>query len=137
MKVFVDTNVLLDVVLDRKPHVEYARLLLEAGWKGQFSLFTSSVSLLNMHYIVQANSGKAAGLNAVIHLKEIFSILNVDQKMIDQAVSCDPTDFEDAVQIFSAKSANCDVIITRDRKGFVGFDIEVKTPKEFFKALNG
>ena len=132
---FVDTNVLLDVVLNRKSYVDYARLLLNFGWEGRFDLFTSSVSLVNTHYIVQSNAGKSAGMKAVIHLKEIMDILNVDHEMINLAIACEPTDFEDAVQYFSAKAANCEVIVTRDRKGFKGFQLPIQTPKEFLKTL--
>ncbi|MDP4662634.1 MAG: PIN domain-containing protein [Salibacteraceae bacterium] len=134
MKVFVDTNIIIDVVLNRKPFVDHSRLILDAGWANRISLFTSSVSFVNVHYIVEKFTSKEKAMASTIHLNELFEVLNVDQTMIDQSIRIEPYDFEDAVQYFAAKSANCGCIISRDKKGFKQFDLPCMTPKEFLDA---
>jgi len=68
-------------------------------------------------------------------VRALTSISSVDQTIIDQGLKIDPFDFEDAVQYFSAKEAECEVIISRDKKGFKQFDMLCQTPKEFLDSL--
>jgi predicted nucleic acid-binding protein len=134
VKVFVYTNVIIDVVLNRKPFVDHSRLILDAGWACRISLFTSSVSFVNVHYIVEKFTSKEKAMASAIYLNELFEVLNLDQTMIDQSILIDPYDFEDAIQYHAAKSANCDCIISRDKKGFQQFDLPCMTPKDFLDA---
>lgn len=133
MKVFVDTNVILDVALKRAEFFEHSRLILDLGWTGKLSLATTSVSVVNAQHIIERYGSKIAGVSAVIQIVEIFEILNSDKPIIQKALASEPLDFEDAAQYFSAKAAGCEVIISRDKEGFKAFDIPCFTPKEFLE----
>lgn len=132
MKVFVDTNVLLDVILARQPFVDHSRLVLEAGEQGKVQLYTSSLSLMNVHYIVESSRSKPVARAAVMTLRSFIEVSAVDESTLDRALEIDSFDFEDAVQYFS-QDGICDVIVTRDKKGFREFRSPSLTPEEFLE----
>jgi predicted nucleic acid-binding protein len=135
MNVFVDTNILLDVILNRSPFAQHSKLILELGLKKKIRPFTSATAISTAHYIIESNRDSKTAFEAVIRLNELFEIVEVNQNCINKSIACDPLDFEDATQYYCAKFANCEVIISRDKKGFKQFDIPCKSPKEFLDSL--
>lgn len=130
-RIFLDTNILIDLLLERKPFQHEARSIFELGVSGEAELFASSLSFMNTHYTINKTFGQKRALEIVGQLRKLVNLLTLNEGNIDEAILNPGADFEDAVQYFSAKAANCDVIISRDRKGFKGFDIPCLTPKEF------
>ncbi len=132
-RVFLDSNVLIDLLLSRKPFQLEARSVFELGIAGEVELFTSSLSFMNTHYIVSKTFGQKRALAVMSEARKLLSLLSVNENIVDAAIQNSGTDFEDAVQYYSAKAGQCDVIVSRDKSGFKDFDIPCKSPKEFIE----
>lgn len=132
-KLFLDTNILIDSLLDRRPFSIHSKVIFQLAETNRVQLFSSSVSMVNTHYTVSKQWNQYRATNAINALRELVSVLSVDQVAIDLSLDNWP-DFEDAVQYHSA-CKHCDVIITRDKSGFKPFDFPVMTPKEFLETL--
>ena len=91
----------------------------------------SSLSVINAAYIMRKAYPKNSLLLKISWLTEKFEVCSINKESIQRAANSRPSDFEDAVQYFSALQANADLIITRDAKGFINFDLPVMTPEEF------
>ena len=136
MKLFLDTNVILDLIIKRKPFFEDTAKIVSLYEDQKFVLVTSSVSFVNCNYILGKNIKKEKVLDNLKILRSFCSILEVSQSEIDISLNSNFNDFEDAVQHYTALKHNCDYIITRDSKDFKNSEIPVMTPVEFLASLN-
>lgn len=134
-KIYLDTNVILDALFERGPFDNEARQIFELAEMQHIQLFTSADSMTNLFYLVAKQFDKIVAYNALLNVRALVSVTAVDEAMVDNSLMLAAHDFEDAVQYFSAKAANCEVIITRDKKGFKGFQLPIQTTKEFLRAL--
>ena len=133
MKLFIDTNVILDVVARRAQFFDASAAILTLLEKDKFEGFISAISFNNIHYIIQKQGGKTKAKHAVRTLLTTFNIVSLDEKIITRAVDADFNDFEDGIQFFSAVRCNADFIITRNVKDFPHDDVPVMTPEEFLR----
>jgi len=115
---YLDTNILLDFLLNRQPFAEAATTLLAAAEEGRATLFVSSLTFVTAHYVVSKAIGKNAATLALASLFTQINTVAVDVQVINQALQSGMPDFEDAVQSFTALSAGAEAIVTRDPKGF-------------------
>ena len=120
MKVFVDTNILLDVLMRRRPFYAAAAQLWTRAETAQVRASVSALSLSNVYYIVRKLAGKRRAAEALRLLRDVFDVTTVDRQIVDQAIDSDIDDFEDAVQYFCALRARARYLVTRDPKGFPG-----------------
>jgi predicted nucleic acid-binding protein len=116
--IFVDTNVLLDVLLARQPFVQHAQRLWSLAERGQIQGAVSAVSFLNVYYVVRRLASRAQADRAVRGMRAIFQVIPVDREIIDQAINARLADFEDAVQSACAVRAGAVCIVTRDERHF-------------------
>ncbi|HEY9535140.1 MAG TPA: PIN domain-containing protein [Mucilaginibacter sp.] len=133
--IFIDSDILLDLVLKREPFHEWALGIFFAVDKQQVSACTSVHALLNVHYLAKKSFGER---NARASLKAIASnvtVIGEDIELINKAIDSDFSDFEDAVQFYAAKSAGAEVIITRNIKDYKQATIPVLTAEQFLKTL--
>jgi predicted nucleic acid-binding protein len=135
MKLFLDTNVILDLIINRKPFFEDIAKIVTLYEERKCVLATSSVSFVNCNYILGKNIKKEKVLDNLKILRSFCSILEVSQSEIDISLSSNFNDFEDAVQHYCALKNNCDYIITRDSKDFKNSEIPVMTATEFLASL--
>ena len=133
-KVFLDSDVLLDASLRRGEFAIPAINILNLVDKGQVHAVTSSVSFVNVHYFLNKYE-RFKKIELLKEIRSLVSIINVDEKMIDQAIKSGIPDFEDAVQYYAAVSTGIDVIITRNIKDYKQATIPVLTPIEFLNTL--
>ncbi len=133
MKLFLDTNVVLDFVLNRTPFNKDACELIELALSHKFELCISSSSITDIYYILSKKTDKKTALNFTEDLTINFKITDVNQIIIKAAIKLNFNDFEDAVQYQSAFHAKANVIITRNTKDFIKSKIKVFTPLEFTK----
>jgi predicted nucleic acid-binding protein len=129
--IFVDTNVLLDVLMHREEHLEESAIIWEQAERGKINGYISAISFNNIHYLFQRRLGKAKAKKALIALRNTFSIVPLDEKIINQSIDVDWNDFEDAIQFFSALHCDAAYIVTRNIKDFKSSSIPVLTPKDF------
>ena len=131
MKVFLDTNVILDFFMRRKPFFEDAKTIIALGYNRCCELYVSSLSFSNIASIARKKFQGDDLYKIFSGIREFSKITAVDEDSIDSAIQLKADDFEDALQYFSAKEANVDCIVTRNTKDFIFSDTEILTPKDF------
>lgn len=130
-RIFVDTNVFLDVLQQREPFCIHSANVLNLGATGRLVLYTSAMSLVNCLYVMRKVVGYGQALTLVGQLRQYVHVSPVCEEEFDKALTGTPDDLEDAVQYHSALKAGCAAIITRDANGFRFARIPVYTPQEF------
>ncbi len=129
--VFIDTNVLLDVLLNREPFVRWAQQIWTLAIQRKIKASVSTLSLLNCFYVVKKLKTNAHAYSVVESLNKIFKIVPIDAKTISKALETRFEDFEDGVQYQCAISSKAKIIVTRDEKGFSKSKILVSDPVGF------
>lgn len=136
MKLFLDTNVILDFVLNRLPFSEDASSIIEHATINKFEIFISSSSITDIYYIISKKYNKKIAHDFISDVVLNFKLTEVNHTTISDAVKSTFNDFEDAVQYQSALHANVNFIITRNVKDFAKSKIKIFTPKEFIKKYS-
>lgn len=129
-KIFLDTNVLLDFPLQREGSDE-ARSILLKGYDKEIELYASSLSFSNIAYITRRLFRGNVLYETFRGLREMISVSDVTSQMLDQAVTLEADDFEDALQYYSAMGINAEAIITNNVKDFYFSSIPILTPREY------
>lgn len=134
MKIMCDTNIIIDVLLEREPFVDDSHKVLSLCEERKFEGFISASSVTDIYYLVRKylHSTELA-YKAVGKVLEIFKICSVTNEDILLAFQKKAKDFEDCLVAVCAKSINCDYIITRNKVDFKDFDIGVLTPTELLQ----
>lgn len=135
-KVFVDTDVCLDLLSGRKPFNNAAEILFSVADSGKIKIFVSSLSFANIDYVLRSQYSTAHSRQIIGQFKTIVNVLPVDSKTIDLAVASDFNDFEDAIQYCCAIENNLTTIITRNIKDYKKAAIKVMTPETFVAIPN-
>ncbi len=130
LKIYIDTNIFLDSILNRDNGIskEILYFLQEKG----FEIILNDISIINIHYFAKKGLQSKELKQYINILLDNFTIISADKFIIQQAINSDFNDFEDAVQYFCAKNINADLIITNDKKGFKNSTIDTITSKDFF-----
>jgi len=134
-RLFLDSDVLLDMFLKREPFFFHTQILLIECIKRNIELRTSSLVIANIVYVLRKQIGI---LKAKLNLKNLFNsakVLPFEFDAIETAISSDITDFEDAIQFHIAQKDNCDAIITRNIKDYKNSTIPVLTAEQFLNTL--
>lgn len=135
MKIFLDTNIIIDLVLNRHPWVRYELVLLELSRQKKLSLAVSDISFLNLAYAVRKVMSPDDIYAAMTDLLKYMDVAAAGGSVIRSAVSLRWKDLEDCVQYLVARKESADYIITRDLAGFSLSDIPVMTPVEFLSII--
>lgn len=128
MKVLLDTNVVLDVVLNRLPWATDATAIWNANLHGQLQVCLTASQLADVFYLVKRASGEQAGRQSVGQCLASLNILAVDFDVASAAFKLTTSDFEDALQIAAAIGARVTAVVIRDQTGFAGAGIQVLSP---------
>jgi predicted nucleic acid-binding protein len=133
---FIDTNVLLDFLADRKPFSDQAEIIFEYQQKKKIKIFVSAISFNNLYYIISKIDGHKAAITLLDELVELVIILPLDRAIIQQALKSSFADFEDAIQNFTALHAkNIEGIVTRNVKDFRKSDLAILSPELAIKLI--
>jgi predicted nucleic acid-binding protein len=136
VKVLVDTNVVLDVLLKQEPFYKDSVVVLHLASGGKISALLSAVSMTNIFYILKRNRKDSADIYYCLdELSDFFQVVPVTNITITSALALRWKDFEDAVQFISAKEGMVDFIITRNKADYKTSDIPCMTPTEFIAFL--
>lgn len=135
MKLFLDTNILIDVVAGREPWCEDALILLELATQKKVSLIAADYSFLNIVYIARKLFPKDVLLGTLKDLRQFVDIAEVGQQAIDEALSSGWNDFEDNIQAIVAEREKVDYIITRNEKDFHQSKIPAYSPRMFLDSF--
>ena len=132
----VDTNVVLDVLLDRHPHAAGSAAVWAAVEAGVSKGFLAAHAITTIHYLVRREMGIAKARGTISAMLRVFEVAAVDGAVLQEALRLPMSDFEDAVTAAAAQVAGCDFIVTRDPKGFRGSPIRALTPEAFLPLLS-
>lgn len=129
-RIFLDTNILADLFLDRWPYSDHTLLLLNSSKDKGWELSCSALTVANLLYLMRRldDSIKQKALRII---QQYIVILDLKAEHLIGAMSLYSNDVEDSIQMQVALTNNQDYIITRDLKGFLNSPIEVKTLVEF------
>lgn len=130
MKLFLDTNVLLDVLAARKPWVEEAAAVLSLLEAGHARGFVAAHTITTLHYLLSKHLGRERAASALVDLLDLVEVAAVDDEAIRRALALGWTDFEDAVQAVCALRVEADYFVTRDPQDFSALSIPVGLPAE-------
>lgn len=134
MKVFYDSNVVLDVLLNRTDFVSDSLSALKLSENRIVKGYISVVSITDIFYLVKKNlKDTDAAIEKIKTLLKIVSVAKADEKIAKKAIDSGWKDFEDSVQYSVAKKANCKCIVTRNKKDYKFSDIPLYNPTEFIE----
>jgi len=131
MKIFLDTNLIIDFLTKREPYSEEIKDIFQYSVEGKYELFISSVTVTNTYYIISKLENVSFAKKKIAQLMELVNVLNVGESTIVKALDSKFKDLEDGVQSFSAEEGNLKLILTRNVKDFKWSNLTVLTPKEF------
>lgn len=135
MKILFDTNILLDVFLEREGLYEGSVILLDYVVKGKIEGWLSGVTITTAYYLLSKALSRKDAENYTATLFEIFQICNVNRLVLVEALKSGFKDYEDAVQYQSALHSGLNGILTRNKKDFKKSNMPVYTPNELLKAI--
>ncbi len=135
-KIFLDTNILIDLIADRKPYSKFAIEIFEKAEKQDLKLYTSSHSLATTYYLLKKHVDDKKLRQILLELLELIIIIPIDIHALKRGLKSKHKDFEDALQIMAAVSIDkIDCIVTRDLKDFKDSEIPVYSPDEVLKKI--
>jgi len=132
-KVFVDTDIALDLLSQREPHYAAAAKLFTLADKGKLSIYISSLSFSNLNYLLTRQYDARESRRILNSFKVLVKVLPVDDKIIELALSSKFADFEDAIQYFAAIEQGIKILLTRNTKDYSLAKIAVLTPEAYLK----
>jgi predicted nucleic acid-binding protein len=128
-RILFDTNVVLDVLLDRQPYAEASAAAWWAVETGIAEGMLSAHAVTTIHYLVRRDRGSVKAKRIVSAILRVFGVAAVDGTVVHEALQLPLADFEDAVTAAAARLAGCECIVTRDPKGFRGSPVRALTPE--------
>jgi len=135
VKILIDTNVILDIVLERQPFVEQAIRLLQTAQQANIVLFVTATTITDLYYITRKARGRTIALDFIADLLQLMEVAGVDKAVIMQALHSDIADFEDAIQESAAKGQAISVLVTRNETDFKNSSLEIYSPESFLKKF--
>ena len=135
MKVFWDTNVMLDLLGERKPYYFTAAKIASLADKGKIKIVVSALSYATVSYFLTKYEGIIKTKEKLRKFKVISEICELDELIIEKGLNSEFSDFEDSLQYFSALKTTCNIILTRNEKDFKKSQLSVMTPDEFLNSL--
>ena len=133
-KVFVDSDIVLDLLSGRQPHYNHAAELFSLADEGSVKIFVSSLSFANVNYILSKQYTADQTRKKLLKFKTLVSVLSVGDKTIELALASDFKDFEDAIQYNTAIENDLNTLLTRNLKDFKKSEITVLTAEQYLNA---
>ncbi len=130
-KLLVDTNVVLDILTRREEFYREAQDLFTLSDKGKVSLYVSSLTFANTYYLLSKQYKAADARKILTRFKVLVNILAMDDKIIELSLASEFSDFEDAIQYYTAIENEIEIIITRNKKDFKHSKLPVLSAKEY------
>jgi predicted nucleic acid-binding protein len=124
-QVFVDSDIILDLLLAREPFFPAAADLFLLIQEGRIEGFTSPVVFANLFYILRQGMTAAEAVTALRKLRLLLGIAAVDEKTIDRGLASSFADFEDAIQYYTAVAHDLDAVVTRNKRDYKATEIPV------------
>ena len=134
-KVFTNSDVILDILCKREPYYEYAAQVFSLADTRQLRLYTTPLVVANVYYILRKAIGIGKAKEALRKLRLLMHIIAIEEQEIDLALNSPFSDFEDALQYYTAVRHNMDMLLTRNIKDYKEKVLIIQTPEQFIKTL--
>ncbi|GAB7140999.1 PIN domain-containing protein [Deferribacterales bacterium RsTz2092] len=134
-KVFIDSDIIIDVLAKRETFYEPATRLLELGYARELELYTTAVIMANVFYVIRKKYWAEESKKLLKKLRLAINILPMGETAVDSALNSQFSDFEDALQYFAALENEISVIITRNKKDYKEHNIKIQTAEEYLAEL--
>ena len=135
-KIFVDSDIVLDLLSGRLPHFNYAAELFSLADENSIKLYVSSLTFANVNYILSRQLSAVQVRKMLLKFKTIITVLAVNDKIIELALASDFHDFEDAIQYNTAIENGINILLTRNLKDFKKAEISILTAQQFIKTID-
>ena len=135
MRVYVDTNILIDYVCQRKDFADAANRLVALGYIGKVKLQVSALSYVTAMFVAH-KYGHDNVKNALSAVSQFVEVLDLQATIVVETLSSDWKDYEDATQNATALKAEADCIVTRNKKDFSESSLPVYAPAELLELLS-
>ena len=129
-RLLFDVNVVLDVLLDRKPFADSSSAVWAAVEQGDAEGLLSAHAVTTLHFLNAKSVGIRMAAETTESLLSVFGVAPVDEAVLQSAASLKWQDFEDAVTAAAARRAKCDAVVTRNPRDFKGAALRILTPTE-------
>ena len=133
-KIFLDTNIVIDLLGEREPFYESAAKIATLADKGKIQIYVSALTYSTIYYVLTRFEDKEIVKEKIRKFKVIVETSDLTEKIIDKGLESKFSDFEDALHYYCALKMDCNIIITRNVKDFKVSDIPVLTPDEYLKS---
>ena len=134
-KIFIDSDIILDLLAKREPHYIFAAKLFTLIDQRKIIGFTSPIVFANLHYLLKKNTSNSTALKNLRKLKTLINILSVDERVIEQALNSDFSDFEDAIQYFTAVNNGISLLLTRNKSDYKKSKISNASAEEYLNSI--
>lgn len=133
-QVFVDTDIVLDLLANREPFYKHAAFLFSEADKNKLKIHVSSLSFSNLYHILSKQYSSDQARKKLLIFKTLVTVLAVTDKVVELALTSDFKDFEDGLQYFTAIENNINTLLTRNLKDYKSAKITIMTTEQFLKS---
>lgn len=134
-KIFLDTNIMLDLLGEREPFYTPIAKLTTLVDRGELEFAVSALSYATANYFLVKFEDHKIAIEKLKKFKILSSIIGVDEDIIDKALHSTFKDFEDALQYFCALKSNCHVLLTRNAEDFKASALPIMTATEYLISI--
>lgn len=134
-RLLIDTNVVLDLLYDRKPFADAAARVMEHCRQHREDAFVAAHAMTTIFYLYAKDRGVEAARVALLDLGSLVQVAPIDQVVIDKALTLPYRDFEDAVTMMAAVGVDADYVITRNLNDFKHGPLPALAPAELLQGL--
>lgn len=136
MIIFVDSNIILDVMLPNPQFYDESYAVLSSSLHG-YDLYISAASITDIFYVARKSFDSSEKTKeAILNLLKVVSVAGVDESCIYNALNSDWKDFEDSVQHQIAQQINADLIVTRNSSDYSHSSVRIMSPKEYLAFIS-
>ena len=136
-RVFIDSDVILDLLCKREPFYPYAAELFTLGDTKKIELVTTSIVFANVFFILRKILGIEKAKELLRKLRIMVGVIPAGEKIVDLALNSQFNDFEDGLQYFTARENGIKVLVTRNIKDYKENDVIIQTPQEYLRSKPG
>ncbi len=134
-RLFIDTNIMLDLLGERLPYYDSIAKIATLADRGEVSIVVSALSYSTVAYLLSKYKSTEKVKDKLRKFKIISEISDLDEKTIEKGLNSNFSDFEDSLQYFCALKSDCNVILTRNQKDFKESNIPVMSANEYLKSI--
>lgn len=134
-RIFLDTNIVLDLLGEREPFYEPIAKIATLADQGKLTMVVSPISFATVNYSLSKYESPETAREKLRKFKILCEVCSLNEQTIEKGLNSSIRDFEDALQYFSATESDCELIITRNGKDFKKSLLPVMTANEFLKSL--